>query len=67
MFDTLRIKSITYAHCSYEKGNEYLHKNMLFFCDKCNITINIKKTFQHNRLMSVLKFFQMHKFVILFI
>ena len=43
MFDTLRIKSITYAHCSYEKGNEYLHKNMLFLCDKCNITINIRK------------------------
>ena len=31
MFDTLRIKSITYAHCSYEKGNECLRKNMLFY------------------------------------
>ena len=30
MFDTLRIKS-TYAHRYYEKKNECLRKNILFF------------------------------------
>ena len=41
MFDTPRIKSTTYAHRYYEKKNECLRKNMLFLCDRCNITINI--------------------------